>query len=150
MVQGQSQEYRPEIPSGVKVIAWMVLVFAPLSLVVFEVLALRSPRGEVMFRYLGHDYLVAGMLSIALGVALVFVMHGLVIASAIFVLKGRMWAYYMFLAASALAVVSIIVDLLARRWVGLMAWPQFVVLWVLIRDYQHYRDFARSRTAQHT
>lgn len=152
MVQLRSQEYQPEIPSGVKVIAWIIQMFAGLSLVILEILTIRAPRGEVMFSYLGHDYVVAGIQPGTMGMELVFLTHGLVIVSAVFTLKGRMWAYYILFTACALNVLTTILatvlHLVARRF-DLMAWLPFVVLWMLIRDYRGYRDFARSRTAQH-
>ncbi len=153
MEQVQSQECRPEIPSGVKVIAWIIQVFAGLSLFILEILTIRSPSGEVVFSYLGHDYAVAAIRPGAVGMELVFLIHGLVIASAVFTLKGRMWAYYILLSASALnvltTVLATVLHLVARRF-DPMAWLPFVVLWVLLSEFRPYRDFARSRSVQRT
>jgi hypothetical protein len=144
MEQVQSQEYRPPIPSGVKIVAWMMLMYILIGLIYFAVLTLTAHRGEVMFRYFGHDYLVSGMLSRAFGIALLVVTFGAMVVSVVCTLRGRMWAYYLLVAGNIPSAVSIILDAIHGRF-DVMGWVPLTVAWVLIKDLSAFREYSRSR-----
>lgn len=144
MEQVQSQEYRPEMPAGVKIVAWMMLVYIMIGLLYFGLLAVTAHRGEVMFRYFGRDYLVAGLLSKALGLAVMLAVCGFAIVCTVFTLRGHMWAYGVLTVTNLMGAVSIIHELINRHF-DLMGWVPFAVAWVLIRDFTAFREYARSR-----
>lgn len=155
MEQSQAQEHRLKLPWAIEGIVFATLLFACLS-PIFSTTFVVKPHTEelasrfvirgydVVLSYLGHNYVLTGPLSMAASTALALAGYALVFTSAVFLHKGRMWAYYVLLLASVSSVVLAVSDIVARQ-MDQMSWLPFLVVWVLVRNFREFREYARSR-----
>lgn len=140
-----------DIPETIKVSAYILLLITAVVGIVLAILSFTTPPSEVIMEnpLNGHQYLAGSMVIRVAGSLLVLALCSLGVLLSIFILKGRMWAYY-------LALVSFVCGMF-----GETPFPPFHIVSVFhvnivnalliimfAVNYKGYRKFAEYRQHQ--
>lgn len=147
--QAVDSEYR--IPIGVYRIAWLGLLIPGAMAILFTyLLALGSPD-VVWVRVLGMEMRLGDWPARLIPFAVTIVVVSVPILVCLYVMKGRMWAYYLLLAGALYSLASVVWQALmtaigraSMAQLNLVLQPviSVIIVIVLVRSYAHYRKYA--------
>ena len=150
--QPSANRMNPQIPAGVQVATWIMVVTTALAGVILPVIAFLVPSSETLLRIpLAGFQVQATTLAARIGVALLtLAICTFWVALSIHVLRGRMWAYYTTLVLLALDLFSgyglfVIHARIRFDAVGLV----FLLAFVLgFRDYRRFAEYQQNQRGQ--